>query len=66
MRNDDQAGATEAILDISEELSIYSIPQSAFRIPRFLDALVNLPFEYCDQLLNRGRQTELLACCAQT
>jgi hypothetical protein len=33
-------------------------PQSAF--------LSDLPFEYGDQLLNRGRQTELLAGCAQT
>jgi len=36
---------------------------SAIRIPRFL---ANLAFEYPDQLLNRGRQTKLLARCTQT
>jgi hypothetical protein len=36
---------------------------SAIRIPRFL---ANLAFKYPDQLLNRGWQTKLLACCTQT
>jgi hypothetical protein len=43
-----------------------TIPHSAICIPRFRLSLANLAFKYPDQLLNRGRQTKLLACCTQT
>ena len=38
-----------------------TIPRSAFRVQ-----LVDLAFKYPNQLLNRGRQTKLLACSTQT